>query len=306
MRLNTRSKWLFLKGMAMGAADLVPGISGGTIALITGIYEELLNSLKSINLAAVKTLFSAGLPAGYRYINGHFLLPLACGILFSIFCFSSLIHYLLNTFPVPLWSFFFGLIVISFYSLVKKTPQTNVGFFVTLITGTAIAWFITDATPIMIENPSLVTLFGAGALAICAMILPGLSGSFILLLLGLYTPILQAVIHLNFTIIVIFSLGCLCGLLCFSHLLNWLLTRYHSLMLGLLSGLMLGSLNKVWPWKQAAITHTGQLVQSNISPWNYASTTSILHLCIASACMLMGVACIIFLEKKFKPKSKKI
>lgn len=297
MRLDTQRKWLFIKGMAMGAADLVPGISGGTVALITGIYEELLYSLKSINTHAARTLFSDGIPACWKHINGHFLLPVTCGILVSIFCFSSLIHYLLTEYTVPSWSFFFGLIAVSFFSLFRKTKCINIAYFITLILGTAIAWIITSASPITIESPSLLTFFGAGALAICAMILPGLSGSFILLLLGLYTPVLQAVMQLNISVIVIFSLGCICGLLCFSHLLNWLLTRHHTLMLGLLSGLMLGALNKVWPWKETA----GELIQKNISPWAYASTVGLSQLCITLSAMIAGVILILLLEKKFKP-----
>jgi len=239
---------LFLKGMGMGGADVVPGVSGGTVAFITGIYEELLNSIKSVDVEAIKLLFSLRLKDFWSKINGSFLLPLVLGILSSVFTLASLMHFLLKNHPIPLWSFFFGLIIVSSVLVLRETKKWGVLNIVAIIAGTAIAYFITEATPATTPD-AYWFIFLAGAIAICAMILPGISGAFILLILGKYAFMFEAIHNRNFVIIGIFGLGCIAGLLSFSRVVSWMLKKYHDLAIGVLSGFMIGSLNKVWPWK---------------------------------------------------------
>lgn len=241
--------WLFLKGIAMGSADVVPGVSGGTIAFITGIYTELLDSIKSINLQALNTLVKKGPKAAWQEINGLFLVTLLAGILTAILTLAKVIHYLLDHHAVLLWSFFFGLILASSLHMgkqIKQWPLVNVS---ALLMGAIVAGIISIASPTSIEA-SYVNIFCAGSIAICAMILPGISGSFILLLMGLYTPVLAAVKGLQLDIMLIFAVGAGIGLMLFSRLLSWLLHHYQDLMFSLLTGFMLGALLKVWPWKE--------------------------------------------------------
>lgn len=239
---------LFLKGIGMGGADVVPGVSGGTIAFITGIYEELLDSIKSVDVEALKLLASFKLSAFWQKINGGFLLPLFLGILTSVFSLASLMHYLLNNHAISLWSFFFGLIVVSSILVLRETKKWRVVNVIGIFAGVAIAYFITEATPTTTPD-SYWFIFLAGAIAICAMILPGISGAFILLIFGKYAFITAAVSNLDFAVIAVFGIGCIIGLLTFARGVSWLLKRYHDIAIGLLSGFMIGSLNKVWPWK---------------------------------------------------------
>lgn len=265
---------LFSKGVAMGAADVVPGVSGGTIAFITGIYEELLNSIRSVNGEAVKLLFKFKLADLWKHINGNFLVVLLSGILFSIALLARVVLYLLTNYPEMLWSFFFGLIVASALVVSKKISRWTPGVILAGLLGTAVAYYITVATPT--QSPEAYWfIFLSGAIAICAMILPGISGSFLLVLLAKYEFILNAVKDFKISIIAVFGLGCITGILMFSHILNWMLNRYHNLTIALLTGFMVGSLNKVWPWKQTLETYTDRhgevkpLVQQNILPGAY-------------------------------------
>jgi len=241
--------WLYLKGIAMGCADVVPGVSGGTIAFITGIYTELLDSIKSVNLNALITLFKQGPKAAWKAINGNFLAVLLAGILTAILSLAKLIHYLLDQHAILLWSFFFGLILASSLHMAKQIKQWQSGTYVALLIGALCAGFISIASPGSIDA-SYFNIFFAGSIAICAMILPGISGSFILLLMGLYAPVLAAVKGLELDIMFIFALGAGLGLMLFSRLLSWLLHHYQDLMFSLLTGFMLGALLKVWPWKE--------------------------------------------------------
>ena len=239
---------IFFKGMAMGGADVIPGVSGGTIAFITGIYEELIDSLKSIP-AGLRILFKQGVFAFWREVNGTFLLALLSGILVSILSLARVITYLLANHPILVWAFFFGLIVGSVYFVTIKIKKWNVAVILAGIIGIAIAYIITITVPAE-TSQALPFIFLAGFIAICAMILPGISGSFILLLLGKYEFILNALKNMDFSVIITFSLGCITGLLSFSHLISWLFRRFHDLTIALLAGFMIGSLNKVWPWKE--------------------------------------------------------
>ena len=268
---------LIAKGMAMGAADVVPGVSGGTIAFITGIYDRLLNALKQVP-AGIKALFSDGFKAAWDTVDGTFLLCVFGGILCSILSFAHLISYLLATYPEMLWSFFFGLILVSGFHMLRQVSQWQLGTVVALVSGIAFSYWVGVLSPNQL-TPEPVTFFFAGALAICAMILPGISGSFILLMLGLYSAVMEAVKGLDIMTMAIFGSGCLLGLLTFSHVLSWLLKKYHNLTISLLTGLMIGALGKVWPWKETISTRINSsgeevpLLQNNISPFAYESVT---------------------------------
>jgi len=236
------------KGMCMGAADVIPGVSGGTIAFIMGIYAELLDSIKSVNGEALKLLLKGKIGAFWKHINGTFLASLFAGILISVFSLAKLMKYLLEFHPVPLWSFFFGLILASAVYILKGLDKWSIRNIISLLVGVAIGAFICLASPGQTPD-ALWFIFLSGAIAICAMILPGISGSFILLLLGKYAFVMEAVSTLNIPVLVVFAAGAGIGIVCFSHFLSWLLKKFYMLTIALLSGFMIGSLLKVWPWK---------------------------------------------------------
>src|SRR5690606_820959 len=223
------------KGLAMGAADAIPGISGGTIAFISGIYEELINTISNIKPSLFKTLFKEGIPAFWKEANGNFVLSLMLGIVISYISFMRLAKYLLENHPVLIWSFFFGLIIASIYFVGKQITKWNVSVIVFLIIGASIAFYIT-ALPLMANNESLSFLFFAGAIAICAMILPGISGSYILIIIGAYKTLGDAIHDFDIKKIIIFASGAFLGLLSFSHVLKWLFKNYHNITLALLTG----------------------------------------------------------------------
>jgi putative membrane protein len=239
---------IMLKGIGMGAADVVPGVSGGTIAFIVGIYEELLDSIKSIDGNSLKLLFTGKVAAFWKAINGNFLLSLVSGIAISIFSLAKLITYLLENQPVLIWSFFFGLVLASTLFVAKDIKKWDWKTVLGFIIGTIVAFYITVATPAETPN-GLWFIFLCGAIAICAMILPGISGSFILVLLGKYFYVMEAVKNLDIVIIIVFVCGAVIGITSFSRLLSYLLRRLHDITIAVLAGFMLGSLNKVWPWK---------------------------------------------------------
>ena len=245
---------LTLKGMGMGAADVVPGVSGGTIAFITGIYEELINSIKSINLNAIKLFFAGKIKEFWAAINGTFLLSVFIGIGISVFSLAKGLEFLLNHYPILVWSFFFGLIVASAIYVARSINNWNTGTILSGIIGTAIAYGITILSPAEAHTGYLF-VFISGMIAICAMILPGISGSFILVLLGMYKFILGAVGDMDLAVIITFLAGAAIGIIAFSNVLSWLLKKYHNLTIAMLAGFMVGSLNKVWPWKEK-ITET--------------------------------------------------
>ncbi len=235
--------------MGMGAADVVPGVSGGTIAFITGIYEELLNSIKSIDKHAFQTLFRMDFSGFWKMINGNFLVAVLLGIATSIISLAKLVTSLLDEHPIQVWSFFFGLILISSPLVLREIKKWNVAAIVSLLAGIIISYLLTILTPSQTPE-ALWFVYLAGALAICAMILPGISGAFILLLLGKYEFIINALLDVNIPVILVFGLGAITGLLLFSRALSWILTHYHTITIAMLAGFMLGSLNKVWPWKE--------------------------------------------------------
>ncbi len=292
---------LILRGCAMGAADVVPGVSGGTIASITGIYEELIDSIKSIDLQALKLLARFRWKEFWRKINGNFLLAVVAGIGTSIFSLAKLMTWLLENHPIYIWSFFFGLIIASSILVAKEIKTWNLSTVAALLAGAAVAWWITVMTPA--ETPDAWWfIILSGAIAICAMILPGISGAFLLLLMGKYSYILGAVSHLQVGTLLLFAVGAVAGIISFSHLLSWLLKHHHRLTVATLTGFMLGSLNKVWPWKQTILTYIDShgvekpLVEANISPACFAElnhTDPLLWqavlLCLAGLALIIGI-----------------
>lgn len=268
---------VFIKGMAMGAGDVVPGVSGGTIAFITGVYEELLDSLRAINISAVKVLFSKGIGAAWQHINGTFLLSLFAGVLLSVFSLAKLIGFCLDNYPILVWSFFFGLVCASVIYILRQITQWQIAEVVALVLGTAIALVVSYLKPAQLPAEWWVMML-AGSVAICAMILPGISGAFILVLLGLYPVVLNAITSFDVITLGAFAIGCGFGLLSFSHLLSWLLHHFHNATLALLTGFLMGSLNLLWPWKVTIETYIDRhgeqvpLIRENISPFSYAET----------------------------------
>ena len=272
---------VLLKGCAMGAADVIPGVSGGTIAFITGIYERLLDSIRSFDLQALKLFFKGQWRQLWRKIDGTFLFSLLAGIAISIFSLAKLMTWLLENHPIGIWSFFFGLIIASSILVAREIKHWNIWSVVSGIIGIIIAYYITVWTPTETPNTWWFIIL-SGAIAICAMILPGISGSFILLLMGKYLFIMEAVHEFKIGILLLFAIGAVAGIISFSHVLSWLLKHYHNITVSLLTGFMVGSLNKVWPWKQTITTSLnsdGALVpvlERNISPNAFEQLTTIL------------------------------
>jgi putative membrane protein len=277
MRSQGQYLILFIKGLAMGAADVVPGVSGGTIAFVSGIYIELINSIKGLNLRALKILGSEGLAPAWQHINGNFLLCLLAGIFTSLFSLANVMQYLLLEHPLPLWSFFSGLIVGSVIYLLRQHPfrhRSDLGLFVL---GIGVAYGISIAPAVTLEGDHF-TMFFAGSIALCAMILPGISGSFILVLLGLYPVFIAAIVNMQLDILVVFACGGLIGLMSFSRLLSWLLSHYQTAVIATMCGFLVGSLNIIWPWKQVMISTTSNsckrivLASDNLFPQQFADT----------------------------------
>lgn len=268
---------LYLKGMAMGAVDVVPGFSGGTVALILGIYDRLLVSLAALPQALL--LFVRGrIRDAWEACNATFLLLVMLGILTSVFTLAKAISYLMAAEPVLLWSFFFGLVLVSVWLVAREVGQWRWPCLLGFAVGLALAIWVTTAAPMQLQADPL-TLFLAGAIAISAMILPGVSGSFMLVLMGLYPVVLGAVKNLDFAILVVFGAGCLIGMMSFAKLLSWLLSRLRDLTLAFLAGVILGSLGKVWPWKHTLSWQTNSrgesfpLLQENLLPERFALVT---------------------------------
>ena len=243
------SAGIFLRGLLMGAADIVPGVSGGTVAFITGIYDQLLDSLRAVDLEFLARLSRLDIAGAWQHINGRFLLALLLGIATSIFSLAQLVSWVLEHHPVPLWAFFFGLILASALVLLREVDNWSVLKVLCLLSAGAVALFIA-LSPVMSLEMGLAGVFLAGFLAVCAMILPGISGSFILVLLGMYSTTLVALKSLDLVFILVFVIGAGCGLLCFSRLLHWLLQRFHQGTMAVLTGFLFGSLLVVWPWKR--------------------------------------------------------
>ncbi|MEO0526665.1 MAG: DUF368 domain-containing protein [Bacteroidota bacterium] len=290
--------FITLKGMAMGAADVVPGVSGGTIAFISGIYEELIRSINNINLSTFKILLTGEFKMFWSKLNGNFLLALFLGIFISLFSLATLVSWLLENEPILLWSFFFGLVTASIFFVGKAIGKWRLGTIIMLLLGAGIAYYITILPPTD-NTETLPFLFLSGALAVCAMILPGISGAFILVLLGSYKPILDAVHERNFTVVAVVALGAIFGLLSFARLLKWMFNHYKDMTLALLTGFILGSLNKIWPWKRVLETKDfgGKIIpisEESISPFSFQGDNQFI---IAVILSVVGFSLIFILEK---------
>ena len=262
---------LTLKGFCMGAADVVPGVSGGTMAFILGIYEELIAAIKSFDLKSLKLLVTLKIRLLLGHVSWRFLLAVGIGILTAIFSLARVLSWLLQNRPVLIWSFFLGLILASVVSVSRRIEKWRLLIWLCFSGGMVGTYFLVGLVPVSTPTDPWF-LFFCGAIAICAMILPGISGSFILVLLGKYQFILGAVNDRNFAVLSIVVAGACVGIALFSRLLGWLLNRYHDLTVAVLTGLMLGSLRKVWPWKETIESlvdthgHAVSVVQANILP----------------------------------------
>ncbi|TVR37840.1 MAG: DUF368 domain-containing protein [Bacteroidia bacterium] len=290
---------LVLRGMAMGAVDVIPGVSGGTMALITGIYEELINSIKSFNAGLIATLRKQGITKAWERINGYFLAAVLSGILISIFSLVRLLSWLFDNHAMMIWAFFFGLILGSVFYVGSRIKNRNALSWLFLIAGSAVAYYVTIATPA--TGPDhLWFIFLAGSIAFCAMILPGISGAFILVLLGKYEYMINAVKDWNMMVIVVFGIGGIGGIIAFSNAIGWLLKKYPNATLAMLTGFMIGSLNKLWPWKEVLETRIGTsgeeipVLERSILPSQYAAlygeSPQVLPVMI---CALAGLALIL-------------
>nr|CAA6830930.1 MAG: Integral membrane protein [uncultured Thiotrichaceae bacterium] len=238
----------FIKGLAMGAANVIPGVSGGTVALVTGIYERLINALKSCDLNALKLLFARDFKGAWEHIDGRFLSAILGGVAVSIVSLAKVLEYLLGDFEVLTMAFFFGLIVVSIISVGRTVKQWGVGTLLALVLGTALAVSVAMLAPAG-ENANAGYLFLCGVVAICSMILPGLSGSFVLIIMGNYALVLGAVGRFDMGILLPMALGCGLGLLAFAHVLAWVYAKFHDQTVAMMTGFILGSLAIVWPWK---------------------------------------------------------
>ena len=286
-----------LKGMAMGAADVVPGVSGGTIAFISGIYEELIHTISGVNLSLLGIWKREGFTAMWKALNGNFIIALLLGILISIFTVMRLANYLLENHPILIWSFFFGLVLASVLYVAKQIPKWNYMVVISIIAGAGVAFYLTSLPP-MTAVASDLFLFFAGAIAVCAMILPGISGAFILVLLGAYKTISEATHDFDFKTLGIVALGAVFGLLSFSKVLKWLFANYSNITLAVLTGFIAGSLNKIWPWKkvlETAVYGDKSVVirEESVLPWNFGTEP---HLFYAFLLMLAGFLVILILE----------
>ncbi|WP_072784776.1 DUF368 domain-containing protein [Flavobacterium haoranii] len=302
-----------LKGIAMGAADVVPGVSGGTIAFISGIYQELIDSINKINIGTLKTLKNNGFKAAWGSVNGNFLLALLSGIAISVLTFSKIITHLLETQPILVWSFFFGLVIASIVFIWKEITHWHLKGIIALLIGTILSYYITIAEPTSSPD-SYPYLFLSGFLAIIAMILPGVSGAFILLLMGSYQTVIGTINQLRegltqmntdlllqaFTKLAVFAGGAILGLKLFSRVLTWMFAHHKNTTLAMLIGFMIGSLNKIWPWKEVLETRvnshgeTVPFIERSILPIEFVGEPKIFGAIIMA---LIGFFLIFGLEK---------
>jgi len=285
---------LYFKGMAMGIADAFPGISGGTMALILGVYKELVNSISIINFSLFKTLKKEGLKEFWKKLNGTFLVILFSGIISSLVVFMNLASFLIDNFPILIWSFFLGLVSASIYIILKPTDLFDLNnknkhilknWFL-LISSFYVSYLLTSLPEINNLNENILFIFFAGFIASCAMILPGISGSYILVILGLYKTMSKALINIELDKIIIFGFGVILGLTSFSKVVKWGFDKFPNKILIMMTGLIIGSIHKLWPWK---------LNEINVLPKNYSEYNYLLESIVL---FIIGFFLIFLLEKK--------
>lgn len=293
---------LFAKGMAVGAADLVPGVSGGTIAFISGIYEELIDTIRNLRPQLLVVGYREGFGAMWREANATFLATLLLGVLCSIFSLARLIAWVLEEHPILIWSFFFGLIVGSIVFIARRYTRFDWPEKLALAMGTVLGFIIVFSPPLQMHYSAPVVFF-SGALAACAMILPGISGTFILMLLGMYRTILDGVVSGDVVLLATFASGAVAGLVVFSRLLSWLLHHYHDLTMTTMTGFLIGSLALIWPWKlplEVIYDEQGRetvLSFENLLPWQYEQIMGLeAHTMAAAFCMALGLVLVLGLE----------
>lgn len=285
----------FIKGIGIGSANVIPGVSGGTIALITGIFERLINSLKSFNLTAIKLLFSGKFKEFAKHTDLWFLCSVGLGVAVAILSIARIFDYLFKNYPIYLWSFFFGMILTSIYYVGKTVEKWNWKVILSFVIGTGIALLIAFGTPAK-ENDNFFYLILCGAVATCSMILPGLSGSFVLVLMGNYQLVMiQAVKNLDFGILIPVVIGAVAGLLAFAHLLAWIYKNYRDITISLLTGFILGSMPIIWPWKNDVITYFGN--EAKVTGYEYFMPQMDIHFATAVVIILIGAAIIVLTEK---------
>lgn len=295
-------RWLkiYMSGLLMGAADIVPGVSGGTIAFILGIYDRLIQALSEVNKDSIELLLKGDVKTLWHHFDGAFLLVLGSGILTSIFLFAGVLSHLLVVYPSYLWSFFLGFILAAAYFLINQIVDFGLRHFYLLVAGAAVGASLSLLVPTQL-NTSLVMVFFSGMIAICAMILPGLSGSFLLLMMGMYGFILSAIKSLDIVVIIVFASGALIGLLSFSKVLHYLLSHARSMTLSALTGVMLGALVKVWPWK---VQDAWRIVNNKkvsfeerlVLPWELPNFYFWTDLILPLSCILIGFLSIFFIS----------
>lgn len=314
--------FITLKGVAMGAADVVPGVSGGTIAFISGIYEELIKTIDGLDLGIFKVARKEGVKVAWKAYNLSFLFALFLGVALSILTFAKVISHLLANEPIIIWSFFFGLVIASIVYVIGQIQVWNWKNVLALLLGGVISYYITIAEPVASPD-SYWFLFLSGFIAIIAMILPGVSGAFILLLLGSYHVVIgsindftSAVFSLNWNAVLAatlklatFAVGALLGIKAFSKVLTWMFDNYKNITLALLTGFMVGSLNKIWPWKETLSFYTNShnekvpILEKSILPSDFAGDPQIINAVVSS---IVGFLLIFLLEKLAVRKKGKI
>lgn len=296
------SVMIYLKGMLMGAADVVPGVSGGTIAFITGIYKRLLAAIAAFDLSLIKTFKSEGVVGVWRKVDGSFLATLLAGIVTSMALLARVIHFALENHSLWIWSFFFGLVVASVVHIWRQIEAPTISSWLLLLVGSIIAYSISIATPVDAPTANWF-IFLAASFAICATILPGISGSFILLLLGVYPVVIEAIGYGDFVVIAHFVAGAILGLLTFVKGVSYVFNRFESQTLAVLTGFLIGSLNSLWPWKvtvETMVNRKGELVpivQDRVMPSTYESLTGIggdALICLGM--MILGLILVLILE----------
>lgn len=290
----------FLKGIGVGSANVIPGVSGGTIALITGIFERLIDALKSFNLTAIKLFFKGDFKGFVKHTDLWFLVSIGCGVLVAVLSVAKLFEFLFAEYPIYLWSFFFGMILVSIYYVGITIEKWDWKVILSFIIGTGIALFIAFGTPAQ-ENSNLIYLIICGAVATCSMILPGLSGSFVLVLMGNYQLIMiDAVNDFNLKILLPVVFGGIVGLLAFSHLLSWIFKNYRNITIAVLTGFILGSMPIIYPWKNDVITYYGS--EAKVTGYEYFFPEMNIEFAIAMVIILIGAGIIILTEKMAKNK----
>lgn len=288
---------LFTTGFVMGSADIVPGVSGGTVAFLMGIYEELIQSIKTVSGKVPRLVIERKISDAWHAIPFSFLIPLGLGLLTAVLSLSNAVAYLLQTHPDFVWSFFFGLVLSSVLVVRKRVVNWDLHDYVAALGTAVFAYVLVGAVPVETPN-TLPALFLSGVIAICAMILPGISGSFLLVIMGKYEQVLGAVASRDVVTIVVFGLGAVSGLAVFSRVLSWLFKRHHDIVIAMLTGFMVGSLRKVWPWKEVVMTRINShgevvpLVEKNVLPGSLS-----IEVLFCVALFVIGLIVVFLLDK---------